>query len=96
MPDREFKPTTRAWEMTSSYVSSGGSIAQVCTSNAANYETVTGGSFKLLLTENQTVNYTISLYQNLTDKSNPTSGKRVCDINNTGALLQEQERQNQF
>ncbi|MBQ4300147.1 MAG: hypothetical protein II765_01275, partial [Lachnospiraceae bacterium] len=26
-----------------SYVSSGGSIAQVCTSNAANYETVTGG-----------------------------------------------------
>lgn len=67
----------------SSYVSSGGSIAQVCTSNAANYETVTGGSFKLLLTENQTVNYTISLYQNLTDTSNPTSGERVCDINNT-------------
>lgn len=67
----------------SSYVSSGGSIAQVCTSNAANYETVTGGRFKLLLTEGQTVNYTISLYQNLTDTSNPTSGERVCDINNT-------------
>ncbi|MCR5145583.1 MAG: fibronectin type III domain-containing protein [Lachnospiraceae bacterium] len=70
----------------SSYVSTGGSIAQVIKSSATNYETVNGGSFKLHLDENQTVNYKVAFYQNLTDELNPESGERVCEINSASPV----------